>query len=70
MAGIPYITGEDLRQIRAEKGLTQEDVAKFLGVTSRTVMRWERARVGAIPNPRLANRITQMRGWEPKWMEW
>jgi len=33
---------ENLRKFRAEKGLTQEDVAKYLHITPQSVSKWER----------------------------
>ncbi len=40
-------TGKDLRQERQQRGLTQEELANLLGVTMRTVWRWEQ---GERPN--------------------
>ena len=33
--------GNFLRQLRTEKGMTQEDLAEKFGVSSRSVSRWE-----------------------------
>ena len=33
---------ENLKKYRALKGLTQEDVAEYLGVTPQSVSKWER----------------------------
>ena len=38
---IIYI-GENIRRLRAEKSITQEKLAEFLGVTFQSVSRWER----------------------------
>ena len=37
-------TGELIRQLRKERGLTQEEMAEQFGVSSRTVSRWETGR--------------------------
>ncbi len=34
--------GEKIKQLRAEKGITQDTLAKFLGVTFQTISKWER----------------------------
>jgi len=34
-------TGNFLRELRKTKGLTQEQVAEKLGISSRTISRWE-----------------------------
>ena len=34
-------TGQLIRQLRREKGLTQEQLAEQLGVSRRSVSRWE-----------------------------
>ena len=36
-----YVTGEDLRELRAALGLTQKDLAAFLRCSKRTVENWE-----------------------------
>lgn len=45
------MTGEDLRSLRTELGLSQERLAELLDVGRRTVIRWEQ---GAWPIPRIA----------------
>ena len=34
--------GENIKRLRLEKGLTQETLSEFLGVTSQSVSNWER----------------------------
>lgn len=37
----PKEIGAFLKQLRSEKGVTQEQLAEILGVSGRTVSRWE-----------------------------
>ena len=34
--------GDNIRRLRRERGLTQETLAEFLGVTFQSVSKWER----------------------------
>lgn len=40
----PKEIGAFLKQLRSEKGVTQEQLAEILGVSGRTVSRWETGR--------------------------
>lgn len=48
------MTGEQLREKRQKLELTQEALAKELGVSSNTVARWERDEVAIPPYLELA----------------
>jgi DNA-binding transcriptional regulator YiaG len=37
-----FMTGDELRKAREDLGMTQEQLAKTLGIASNTVARWER----------------------------
>jgi len=39
-----YVTGAAIKQLREHKGLTQADLADLIGVSSKTVSKWETAR--------------------------
>ena len=39
-----YVTGATIRQLRENRGLTQADLAQTLGVSSKTVSKWETAK--------------------------
>lgn len=39
----PYVTGAMIRRLREAKGLTQEELAARLHVTSKAVSKWETA---------------------------
>ena len=45
--------GSTIKRLRREKGITQEDLAEYLGITSRAVSQWERGRtspdISALP---------------------
>ena len=45
----PSLTGEEMKSAREAMGLTTTQVAASLGVSERTVTRWESG--GAIPEP-------------------
>ncbi len=39
-----YVTGATIKQLRESKGLTQTELADQLGVSSKTVSKWETAK--------------------------
>ena len=39
-----YVTGVTIRQLREERGLTQAELAERIGVSSKTVSKWETAK--------------------------
>lgn len=43
---------EIIKEFRKDKGISQEYLAQLLGISNKTVMRWERGKVS--PNPRKA----------------
>jgi DNA-binding XRE family transcriptional regulator len=45
-----YVTGQELKQVRAYLGLTQAEMAQKIGVTRNTVARWE-VGLRRIPEP-------------------
>ncbi len=54
--------GKQLKDLRGEKGLTQEQVAELLNVSKQSVSRWEN-------NPCIASRTRQLRRFLPKLVE-
>lgn len=48
------MTGTELKQKRESLGLTQEELAKELGVVSSSVARWEQLKDKEIPSPLLS----------------
>jgi putative transcriptional regulator len=54
------MTGKELRQIRKGLGLTQQQLAARIGVTSNSLARWERGEVGiSEPVARLVRVLAQ-----------
>ena len=39
-----YVTGSTLKQLRETRNLTQAELAKRIGVSSKTVSKWETAK--------------------------
>ena len=58
---ITEMTGQSLRDARQDLGLTQEQLANQLGVTLRTIWRWEK---GDVPS-RMGKKILQ-EWWETR----
>jgi transcriptional regulator with XRE-family HTH domain len=50
------MTGDELRQVRLQLGLTQDELGQRLGVARVTVARWE---IGLRRVPELAARLVQ-----------
>lgn len=55
-----YITGTVIRQLRERRGLTQSDLAESIGVTPKTVSKWETAR--GFPDISLIEPLAQALG--------
>ena len=51
------IIGENLKRFRKEKGITQTDLAVYLGSTKTTVATWEQGK--GVPDIEMAYRIMQ-----------
>jgi transcriptional regulator with XRE-family HTH domain len=55
-----YVTGATIRQLRENRGLTQADLAQTLGVSSKTVSKWETAK--GLPDISLLQPLAQALG--------
>lgn len=55
-----YVTGTTIRQLREERNLTQAALARTLGVSSKTVSKWETAR--GLPDISLLKPLAQALG--------
>lgn len=53
------VIGEQIKKIRIEKGITQEQLGELIGVTTQAVSRWER---GGTPDAELLPRISDILG--------
>jgi putative transcriptional regulator len=51
---------EEVKKIRLQFGLTQEQFAQRLGVTHGTIARWERG--GSVPSPLAIEKLNQFKG--------
>ena len=56
----PTTLGERIKSARITRGLTQEELARILGVSVMTVSRWERDY--HVPDPSQADRLTRALG--------
>lgn len=54
----------ELRGLRAGAGMTQEDLAKKLGVSNVSVSRWERGK--AMPSPKYLKKMAELFGVQGK----
>lgn len=54
------LTGEFLRELRKEKGYTQEQLGELLGVTNKTVSRWETGNY--MPPVEILQRLSELYG--------
>ena len=55
-----YVTGSTIRQLREARGLTQADLAEKIGVSSKTVSKWETAK--GLPDVSLLQPLAQVLG--------
>ena len=55
-----YVTGTTIRQLREGRGLTQAELAERIGVSSKTVSKWETAK--GLPDISLLQPLTQALG--------
>ena len=55
-----YVTGAAIRELREEKGLTQAELAERIGVSSKTVSKWETAK--GLPDIALLKPLAQALG--------
>jgi len=55
---MPLCLAQQLLKVRVEKGITQEDAARMIGVSLRTVQRWEKK--GNKPSPMARERIKKV----------
>ena len=55
-----YVTGTTIRQLREQRKLTQSELAKEIGVSSKTISKWETAR--GLPDITLLQPLSQALG--------
>ena len=55
-----YVTGSTIRQLREDRGLTQAELAEKIGVSSKTVSKWETAK--GLPDITLLQPLAQALG--------
>ena len=56
--------GKKIKQMRNQKGLTQEEVAKYVGVGKSAVAKWENGRVSEIKRSNL-QKLSEALGLKP-----
>lgn len=54
------MTGEELRKGRLKLGMTQGEMAEYLGTTLNTVSRWERGEIG-IAYPKMVKTMLELK---------
>ncbi|MDE2310785.1 MAG: helix-turn-helix transcriptional regulator [Betaproteobacteria bacterium] len=59
----PQTLGEHIKKKRLGMGLTQKEVGEVLGVTSFTVLNWEKGKTE--PLPQFVQRIILFLGYDP-----
>ena len=55
-----YVTGTTIRQLREKRGLTQAELADMIGVSSKTISKWETAK--GLPDISLLQPLAQALG--------
>ena len=55
-----YVTGTTIKQLREQRGMTQSDLAERIGVSSKTVSKWETAK--GLPDISLLQPLAQALG--------
>ena len=55
-----YVTGNTIKQLREDRGLTQAELAEKIGVSSKTVSKWETAK--GLPDITLLQPLSQALG--------
>lgn len=61
------IIGSRIKQVREEKGLTQEELANVLGLNKSTIQRYETAKIEKIKLP-IVEAIAQLLDVNPEWI--
>lgn len=66
MADLPDITASEIKQFRASQGLTQEALARHIGVSTHSIPKWEK--IGAPGHWRwaFAAIAAKLKPWRPE----